>query len=153
MRIPVDHPHAAIDFPLAEQIDKYANYATRIRFIHREIGAFPVAGGTEFFQLFKDDAAMFARPFPGMFQKLFARQVVFPDAFGSEFRYHLGFGGNRRMVGARHPAGIFALHSRTAHQHVLNGIVEHVPHVQHAGYVRRRNHDGIRLAFVGLGMK
>ncbi len=58
------------------------------------------------------------------------------------------------VVGAGHPAGFLALHPGPAHQHILNGIVEHVAHVQHARYVGRRNHDRVGLlAGVGLGFE
>ena len=42
---------------------------------------------------------------------------------------HFGFGSNRSMVSAWHPACVHALHSCPSHQYVLNGVVEHVPHV------------------------
>lgn len=57
------------------------------------------------------------------------------------------------MVGSRHPAGIFPMHSRPSDQHILNCIIEYMPHVQHPGYIWRRNHNRKRLAVIRLRMK
>ena len=58
---------------------------------------------------------MFVGPFPGMLQELLARQVGLLDALSGQFVHHLGFGGNRSMVGTRHPAGVLAFHAGAAH--------------------------------------
>ena len=88
---------------------------------------------------------MLVRPFPGMAEKLFAREAVFRNPFGFQFGDNLCLRRNRRMVGARHPASIPAQHPRPAHQYILDRIVEHVPHVQHTGHIGRGNHNRIRL--------
>ena len=85
-----------------------------------------------------------------MFEELLTRQVTFLDAFLRELFHNFGFGSNRSMVGAGNPAGIFPLHACTAHKNILNGIVQHVAHVQHASHVWRRYHHRIRLSAVGL---
>ena len=46
------------------------------------------------------------------------------------------------------PAGIFAIQTRFPDQNILNGIVEHVPHVQHSRHIGRRNDDAEGLAFI-----
>ena len=89
-------------------------------------------------------------PLPRMAEELFARERALVDALGLELLDDLGLRGDRRMVGSRHPAGVLALHPGAAHEHVLNRLVEHVPHVQHAGHVRRRNDHRIGLPLVGL---
>ena len=80
-----------------------------------------------------------------MGQELFASKVFFIDAFLFQELNYLGFGGDGGMVSPWHPAGVFALHSGTADEYVLYGIVEHVPHVEHTGDVRRRDDDGVGL--------
>ena len=135
------------------QIAENFNHAFRTNFVHREGCAFPVARCAEFFQLFQDNSAVFVRPVPGVFQKLIARKVGFFDPFFSQTSHNFCFGSNGCVVGSGYPAGIFSLHTRTAHKYVLNGIVEHVPHVKHAGYVWWRNYDGVRFALNGRGMK
>ena len=57
------------------------------------------------------------------------------------------------MVGAGHPERVFTHHAGAAHKNILNGVVEHVAHVEDAGHVWRRNHDGVRLAGIGFGME
>ena len=89
-------------------------------------------------------------PLPRMAEELFARERALVDALGLELLDDLGLRGDRRMVGSRHPAGVLALHPGAAHEHVLNRLVEHVPHVQHAGHVRRRDDHRIGLPLVGL---
>ena len=54
------------------------------------------------------------------------------------------------MVGTRHPAGVLALHTGTAHQNVLDGVVEHVAHVEHTRHVGRWDYDCIGLTSVGF---
>ena len=64
-----------------------------------------------------------------MLEKLVAREVVLLySLFGKTF-HHLCLGGDRGMVGARHPTCVLALHASAAHEDVLNGVVEHVSHV------------------------
>jgi hypothetical protein len=53
------------------------------------------------------------------------------------------------MVGARLPEHVAAAHALEAHENVLDGVVERMPHVQRARDVGRRNDDGIGL---GLGL-
>jgi len=87
-------------------------------------------------------------------QKLLAADIFLVDTLLSEQGHYLGFGSDTGVVGAGHPAGFLALHAGAAHQHVLDGIVEHVAHVQHARHVGRRYHDGVGLlAGVGGGFE
>src|SRR3546814_15805986 len=44
------------------------------------------------------------------------------------------------------PQGVAALHAAPADQSIHDGVVEAVTHVQAAGDVRRRDHDGVGLA-------
>ena len=149
LRVPVHHSHTAIN--LAFVVEPHKGFDDRLVIIgiHRKIGAVPVAGSTQFFELFQNDAAVFVFPFVGVLQKFIAGQVFFVNAAFFEHGHHLGFGGDGGMVGARHPAGFFAFHAGFARQNVLNGVVEHVAHVQLPRYVWRRNDNGIRL-LVGI---
>ena len=52
------------------------------------------------------------------------------------------------MVRAGYPAGVFAVQSRLADQDILDGVVQHVPHVQYAGDVGRRDHDGVGFPLI-----
>ena len=57
------------------------------------------------------------------------------------------------MVGARYPAGVEALLTGTAHEDILDTIVEHVPHVQHTRDVRWWDDDGISGTLVWCRME
>ena len=150
LRVPVHHAQASVDVAFSIQVDKDLDYTFRAFLVHGEGRAVPVARCTQSPQLLQDDSAVLVGPVPGMFQKLVAREVALLDAFGSQFLHHLGLGGNRSVVGAGHPQGILPLHACAAHEDVLNGVVEHVPHVKHACHVGRGNHDGVGLSSVGF---
>ncbi len=49
------------------------------------------------------------------------------------------------MIHAGLPQHVAAAHALEAHQHVLQRVVERVPHVERAGHVGRRNDDAERL--------
>ena len=57
------------------------------------------------------------------------------------------------MVCTGHPASVLAFETRTAHEDILNRLVEHVPHVEHTRYVGRRNNDGKRFPAIRFAMK
>ena len=63
----------------------------------------------------------------------------------AELLLDLGLSGNARVVGAWLPEHCLAFETRPAHEDVLQSVIQHVAHVQHARDIRRRNHDRIRL--------
>ena len=93
---------------------------------------------------------MLVRPVPCVLEEFVACQVVLLDALLSETPHYLCLGGNRRMVGAGHPASVLALHACPAHKDVLYGVVEHVSHVEHTGHVRWRNNYGVWFSTIGF---
>jgi hypothetical protein len=54
------------------------------------------------------------------------------------------------VVHARQPERDVALHALPAHDHVLQRVVEHVAEREHAGDVRRRQHEDERRLVAGL---
>ena len=46
------------------------------------------------------------------------------------------------MVRTRHPQSGVAAHALVTNHDVLDRAVQRMPHVQHAGHIRRRDHDG-----------
>ena len=54
------------------------------------------------------------------------------------------------MVCTGNPTSVLPVQTSLAHQNVLDGVVEHVAHVQHSGYVWWRYHDGVGFTAVGL---
>ena len=148
--IPVHHAHTAIDESLVVEVTENLDDTLATLFVHSEGCTVPIARSTQFAQLLQDDASVLVCPLPRMFQELIAGQVSLLDALSGQFVHHLGFCSDRGMVSTRHPARIVTLHAGTAHKDVLDGIVEHVSHVEHTRHVGRRDDDGIRLASVGF---
>ena len=153
LRIPVDHPLAAVDQSAAVKVDKHLGDALRAQFIHGEGCPAPVARGAELAQLLQDDAAVLVSPVPCVLQELLAGKIALLDPFLGKLGYHLGLGGYRGMVGAGHPEGVLARHAGAAHQYVLYGVVEHVAHVEHTGDVGRRDYYRVRFARVGSALE
>ena len=85
-----------------------------------------------------------------MAEEFLAGKVGLLYSFCGEFGHHFCFRGNCGMVCAGHPQCILPLHTRTADEDVLYGIVEHMAHMEHARNVGRRNHYAVWVAVVGL---
>jgi hypothetical protein len=47
------------------------------------------------------------------------------------------------MVGAWQPKNFFAIHPRFAREDILDGIIEDMPHMEHARDVRGRDYNGV----------
>ena len=78
-----------------------------------------------------------------MFQELFTANVVAGLSFLlAELFLHHDLGGNAGVVGTGQPKHFLAFHAGLASQNVLNGVVEHVAHVQHPSDIRRWDDDG-----------
>ena len=88
-------------------------------------------------------------PRPDAFQKFLAAEIVPRLAFvllELPFDHHLRR--DARVVGAGEPEDFLAVHARLAAEDVLDGGVEDVAHVEHAGDVWRRNDNGMGRTFV-----
>nr|GEY46165.1 hypothetical protein [Tanacetum cinerariifolium] len=114
--------------------------------VHREAFAAPVDRRAQATNLTADVAAGLILPFPDFFQKFIATQVVAILALRLQLTLHQHLRGDTGMVGARLPEGVATLHAAKTDQGVHDRVVETVAHVQAAGDVRRRNHDGVRVA-------
>jgi hypothetical protein len=88
-----------------------------------------------------------------MLQKLLTAEVTLFDALLGKAVYNLSLSCDRGMISAWHPQSILAVKACLANQDVLNGIVEHMAHVEHACHVWRRNYNSVRLTPVGLRLK
>ena len=143
LRVPVDHPYPPVYPALAVQVDKHFDHASVTELVHGEAGAVPVAGGPKLLELFKDDASVFFLPFPGVAEEFLPAELGFPQAALAQHGHHPGFCCDGGVIGTRHPAGLEALHPLFAYQHILNGVVEHMAHVQHTRHIGRGDHDGV----------
>src|SRR5690606_20497717 len=60
-----------------------------------------------------------------------------------EMLFDLRLGGDARVIGARQPEGVIALHPLETDQDVLEGEVQSVSDMEVAGHVGRRDDDGV----------
>ena len=148
--VPVDHAQAPIDKSLVVEVNKHLDDTLGAFLVHGEGRTVPVTAGTQTAQLLQDDASVLVGPGPGMLQELLTCQVVLLDALLGQFLHHLCLGGNRSVVSTRHPACILAFHAGTTYKNVLDGVVQHVAHMQHTGHIGRWDDDGIWFAAIGL---
>ena len=154
-RIPVHHPTAAIDQALLVKIDENLLHRARVSGIHGEAFARPIAGTAESLQLLNDDAAVFFLPFPDPPHELFAPEIVarFSFLLAQPFLHHR-LRCDAGVVESGQPEHFVPSHARATGQNVLDRVVEHVSKSEHAGHVRRRNHDRItRLRRSWIGME
>ena len=152
-RVPVDHAYAAVDHALPVEMHEGGDDRVGQGRLHRELGPVPVAAGAQFAQLLQDDPAVLFLPLPGVLEELLTRQILLGDALGLQLGDDLGLGRDARMVRSRHPAGVLAVHPRLADQHVVQRVVQHMPHVQDTRHIGRRDHDRIGLPIVRFRMK
>ena len=151
LRVPVHQPLVFVDQPLAIEFDEHLDHGARQAFIHGEALARPVAGRPQPLQLVDDGVAALGLPLPDPFQKLLAAHLAAAGLLPFHqlaLDHHLG--GDAGMVGAGLPQHVAAAHPLEAAENVLQCIVERVPHMQRAGHVRRRNHDGERFGVTAL---
>ena len=76
-----------------------------------------------------DAIARLFLPRPDPLLKLLAAQCAPVDAFLGQFPLHHHLGCDARMIGARQPQRVLALHAMPAHRYIDLGMLQHVPHV------------------------
>ena len=145
-RVPVDQPLAAIDQPFLVQAHEHVPHRRRQSLVHGEPLARPVHRRAHPPQLPGNRPAGFGFPGPHPVDERLAAQIVSGLALGEQLPFHHHLRGDPRVVGARLPQGVMALHPVVAGQRVHDGVLEGVTHVQGAGDVRRRNHDAVGRA-------
>ena len=151
-RIPVHQPLVLVDQPFAVQFDEHLDDGARQALVHGEAFARPVAGRAEPLQLVDDDAAALGLPLPDPLEELGAAHLAAARLLPLHqlpLDHHLGR--DPGVIGARLPQHVAAAHPLEAAQNVLQRVVERVPHMQRAGHVRRRDHDGEGLCVAPLG--
>ena len=140
---PVDHPVAAVDQALVVQADEHFLDGVGAALIHGKALALPVAAGAQLLELADDAVAILGLPLPSALQEAIAAHHLLGQALGTHGLHDLGLGGDGCVVCAGHPQGCVALHPLGADEHVLHGVIQCMTHVQLAGDVRRRHHDGV----------
>ncbi|MPM59314.1 hypothetical protein SDC9_106154 [bioreactor metagenome] len=96
---------------------------------------------------------MFFLPLPSMTQEFLPGDCALFNTLSFEFGHYLGFGSYGCVVGSRNPASIFPGHPGSSYQYILYCIIEHMAHVEHTGYIGRRDHYCVRLPVIGFRME
>src|SRR5690606_6598447 len=136
--------------PLIEIHEHLAHGAAQT-LVHGEPLPLPVAGRTQAAQLARDDAAVALLPLPHPLHEGFPPEAAAVDALLGQHLLHHVLGGDARVVRARYPQRELPLHAAPPHQHVLQGDVERVAHMQRSRHVGRRDDNREHLArLVGL---
>jgi len=149
LRVPVHQPAVAVDQALAMQRHEHLAHRTRQALVHGEPFARPVERRAETPELLRDGPAGLGLPAPhpfgepGTAQRLAGR----PLACQQPLDHHLR--GDPGVVHARLPQRVASLHPAPAHQDVLHRHRQRMAHVQAAGHVGRRNHDGEGVGVAG----
>ena len=141
-RTPVDDVLAAINQSFFIQPDENLDHRARKVFIHREVFAVPIDRRAQPLHLVEDRAAVMPLPLPDALDKSFAPQVAALLAFRRQLPLHHHLGRDAGVVGAGKPQRQKSAHAMPAHDDVHLRLVQHVPHVQPPGNIRRRKQQG-----------
>ena len=142
-RAPVDDVVAPVDEAFLVEAHEHFAHGPGQALVHGEAFPAPVDRRAQAADLVQDLAAVFLAPLPDPFDKGLATEGFAGGTLGGELALHHVLGGDAGMVGAGHPQDLAALLAVVTAQDVLDGDVQGMPHVQGAGYVGRRNNDGI----------
>ena len=128
-RAPVRDARALIDQALLIERDEHFAHGTRAALVHREALAIPVERRAERTQLEHDAAAELFLPVPDALEELLAAELVTVRALFAQSPLDLRLRRDARMVAARNPDRVVALHAVIADQDVLQRVVERMAHV------------------------
>ena len=94
-------------------------------------------------------------PFPNMLEQFLAAEIVpmLHHAILAKLAFDDTLRGDAGVVGTREPQNLLAIHARLAGEDVLNGVVEHMPHVQLTGDVWRRDDDRVRRPLIAYAFR
>ena len=143
LRRPVHQPLGPVDQPGVIEPLEDGPHRARQAVVHREPVAAPVDTVAEPAHLPADGSARVVLPVPYLVDEQLAAEVFLCLAVDSELLFH-GLGGDARVVHARQPQHLVALHPPAPGQRVHQRVVERMTHVQAAGHVRRWQHNRIR---------
>ena len=143
--VPVHQPLAAIDQSVAEHLEERMPHRPGALRIERKAGPLPVTGAAHFLELAEDPLFVVVLPLPDAGHKPFAAELV-PAEFLllQQAAFDHGLGSDARMIGARHPEDLEALHPLLADEDVLQRVVQGMAQVQRPGDVGRRDDDRVR---------
>ena len=139
---PVDDTVAAVDQAFFVQAHEHLAHGLIAALVHGEALPAPVAASAQTALLAVDASAVLLFPCPCPLQKAFAAYHFLSQTFLGHGVHHLHLGGDGGVVGAGQPQGGVALHAVVTNGRVLQKTVHSMAHVQLAGNIGRRHHDG-----------
>ena len=145
VRAPVHDALALVDEVVVVPVHEQLPHGLHVRRLQREVLVGVVARADHALDLVHDGGAVLLVPVVARLDERLASDLQAADALIGQLLVHLRLRGDAGMVGAEDPARGTALHAGAADARVLDGVVEGMAHVQHAGDVRRRDDDGVRL--------
>ena len=149
-RIPIHHSDTTVDQPLAIEVAEDIIHRLAPLLVHGEGEAIPVAGGADLLELADDDPAVLVRPVPHLVEELLASEVALLDPLLGQLSHHLRLRSYGGVICAGDPAGVEAGHPCPADEDILEGVIEHMPHMEHAGDVGRGDDDGVGRSVVRM---
>ena len=144
-RTPVRDARALIDEALLVEAHEHLTHGAAAALIHREALAVPIERGAEGAQLEHDAATELLLPVPDALEELLAAELIAVRSLLAELPLDLRLRRDTRVVAARDPHRVVALHAMVADEDILQRIVERVAHVQLARDIRRRDNHAVRL--------
>ena len=138
-RAPVDHVLAAIDQAFFVKADKRFAHGARQTRIEREAFARPVARRSQLDHLPLDRAARLRFPLPHPCFECLAAHLASLQAFLGKLALHDHLRRDPGVIRARQPQRHIAAHAMPAHRDIDLSVLQHVPHMERTGNVRRRN--------------
>ena len=150
--IPVDETLVLVDEARVVEFDEYLDDSLRQPLVHGEAFTRPITRCAEPLELIKDGIATFLLPGPNLLNEPLAPNrlpVRLLALHHLALDHHLR--GDAGVIGARLPEHILAAHTLEAAKHVLQRVIEGVPHVQRARHVGRRDDDAKGLSVLALG--
>ena len=140
-RAPVHDVLTAINKSLFPKTHENLAHGTVEVFVHGEVLARPVNRIAEPLHLLENIAAVEATPLPHAFDELLTSKVGAFCPFACELSLNQHLRRNAGVVCTGNPERDFTTHSPPTHKNVRLGVLEHVPHVQIAGHVWRRQQN------------
>jgi len=144
-RIPVDDVAVAVDVALLVEVHEHAHDRSHVALVEGEPLLVVVAGRTEPLELLDDRRAVLLAPLPRALDEFLAADLLAAGPLLGELLLDLCLGGDPGVVGAEDPLRPLASHPVLADEHVLDGAVERMAHVERTGHVRRRDRDRVVL--------
>ncbi len=153
-RAPVDNLCPFIDPAFFMHLAEHFGHGLITALIHCKALSVPVTGGTHFFKLFDNPAAVLSSPVPGTLKKLLPAQIMFINPLFFQGLYNFYFRGNAGMVRPRLPERVVALHPLITDQNILHRIIERMSHMELPRDIGGRDHNCERfLCFIRLRME